>query len=323
MRVTLSVLLIVTLLDLTVELASPQQSTRVHRIGWIAFDGSRPNRDFMTRLRELGYIDGQSITVEYRSAQGREERLSEIAAELVRLKPDVIVAAGNDATDAARKATTTIPIVFEHGDPVWDGVVGSLAQPGKNLTGLSVVSFELAGKRLELLRDAFPKVSRIAVLLNPNAPVHRRQFADMEKVAQSLGVQLQALELRDLRLDFDAVLQRPTSQRANAFLMLLNPAVFRHRTRVLEFAATNRLPAIYPHSAFANAGGLMSYGVDSRDLYRRTAYYVDRILKGAKPSDLPVEQPTKFELVVNLKTAEALGLTIPSKVLMWADKVIN
>ena len=307
MRLNTSVVLLVTLLAVTEDIASPQQPQKVHRIGWIALNGSRPPRDFMTGLRERGYIEGQSIIIEYRSAQGSEKRLSEIAAELVRLKPDVIVANGNSATDAARKATTTIPIVFKHGDPIWDGVAGSLAQPGKNLTGLSEIAFELAGKRLELLRDAFPKISRIAVLLNPNAPVHRRQFADMEKVAQSLGVQLQALELRDLRLDFDSVLQRPTSQRANAFLTLPNPNVFRHRTPVLEFAAKNRLPAIYPHSAFADAGGLMSYGVDYRDLYRRAAYYVDKILKGAKPSDLPVEQPTKFELVINLKTAKQSG----------------
>jgi ABC-type uncharacterized transport system substrate-binding protein len=323
MRATLSFLLVVGIVALVEYPARAQQPQKVHRIGWIALDGSRPSRDFMTGLRERGYIDGQSFIIEYRSAQGSEKRLSEIAAELVRLKPDVIVANGNSATDAARKATTTIPIVFKHGDPIWDGVAGSLAQPGKNLTGLSEIAFELAGKRLELLRDAFPKISHIAVLLNPNAPVHRRQFADMEKVAQSLGVQLQAVELRDLRLDFDAVLQRPTSQRANAFLTLPNPNVFRYRTPVLEFSAKNRLPAIYPDSAFANAGGLMSYGVDYRALNRRAAYYVDRILKGAKPSDLPVEQPTKFELVINLATAKTLGLTIPAKVLTWADRVIG
>jgi putative ABC transport system substrate-binding protein len=323
MRSKLLLLLIVALLILAQDSARAQQPKKVPRIGWIAFDGSRPPGDFMTGLRERGYIERQSIIIEYRSAQGRAERLSEIAAELVRLKPDVIVANGNSATDAARKATTTIPIVFMHGDPVWDGTVGSLAQPGNNLTGLSVVSFELAGKRLELLRDTFPKISRVAVLLDADAPVHRRQFADMEKVAQALGVQLQALELRDSRLDFDSVFQRAISQRANAFLTLPNPIVTRHRTRVLEFAAKNRLPAIYPTSLFADAGGLMSYGPDYRDLNRRAAYYVDRILKGAKPSDLPVEQPTKFELVINLNTAKSLGLTIPSKVLMWADRVIE
>jgi putative tryptophan/tyrosine transport system substrate-binding protein len=323
MRLHTSVVLLVTLLAVTEDIASPQQPQKVHRIGWIVFDGSRPPRDFMTGLRERGYIEGQSIIIEFRSAQGSEKRLSEIAAELVRLKPEVIVANGNDATDAVRKATTTIPIVFEHGDPIGDGVVGSLAQPEKNLTGLSVVSFELAGKRLELLRDTFPKISRIAVLLDPNAPVHRRQFADMEKVAQVLGIQLQAHPLRDSSFDFDSLFQRVISQRVNALLMLQSPTFFRHRTAVLDFAAKNRLPAIYPNGAFADAGGLMSYGVNYRDLYRREAYYVDRILKGAKPSDLPVEQPTKFELVINLATAKTLGLTIPAKVLTWADRVIS
>jgi putative ABC transport system substrate-binding protein len=303
--------------------AQAQQPQRVHRIGWIAFDGSRPSRGIMTGLGERGYIDGQSIIIEFRSAQGREERLSEIAAELVRLKPDVIVAISNAATKAARKATTTIPIVFVHGDPVWDGTVDSLAQPGNNLTGLSVVSFDLAGKRLDLLRDTFPKISRVAVLLDADAPVHRRQFADMEKVAQALSVRLQALELRGSKHDFDSVFQRAISQRANALLTLPNPFVSRHRTRVLEFAAKNRLPAIYPRSNSADAGGLMSFGPDYRDLNRRAVYFVDRILKGAKPSELPGEQPTKFELVINLKTAKELGLTIPPDVLMWADKVIQ
>jgi putative ABC transport system substrate-binding protein len=235
----------------------------------------------------------------------------------------VIVANGNDATDAAKEATTTIPIVFVHGDPVWDGTVGSLAQPRNNLTGLSALSFELAGKRLELLRDGFPKISRVAVLLHPDAAVHRRQFADMEKVAQALGVQLQALELRNSRLDFDSIFQRAIGQRANALVTLPNPTVSRHRVRVLDFAAKNRLPAMYPYSSFTEAGGLMSFGSNYSHLLQRAAYYVDRILKGAKPPDLPVEQPTKFELVINLKTAKALGLTIPSKVLMWADRVIE
>lgn len=323
MRLNFLVVLIFTLLALTEDIAAPQQPQKVHRIGWIALDGSRPSRDFMIGLRERGYIEGQSIVIDYRSAQGNKKRLPEIAAELVRLKPDVIVANGNDATDAARKATTTIPIVFKHGDPIWDRVAGSLAQPGKNLTGLSEVAFELAGKRLELLRDTFPQISHVAVLLSEDAPVHKRQFADMEKVAQVLGIQLQALPLHDLRLDFDSLFQRAISERANALFTLPNPSLFRHRTRLLEFAVKNRLPAIYPDSAFANAGGLMSYGVDYRDLNRRAAYYVDRILKGAKPADLPIEQPTKFELVINLEAAHQIGLTIPAKVLTWADRVIG
>jgi ABC-type uncharacterized transport system substrate-binding protein len=310
------------LLALSFPARAQQQPKKIPRIGWIAFNGSRPPPAFMTGLRERGYIEGQSIIIEYRSAQGRWERLPQIAAELGRLKPGVIVANSNGATRAVQKATTTIPIVFMHGDPVGDGTVGSLAQPGKNLTGLSQVSFELAGKRLELLRDAFPKISRVAVLLHADA-LHRGQFADTQNVAQSLGVQLQPLEYRNLMLDFDSVFHRIINQRTNALVVLRNPAASFHRARLLDFAAKNRLPAIYPNGTFADAGGLMSFGVDSREEYQRAAYYVDRILKGAEPSDLPVEQPTKFELVVNLKTANKLGLKIPPKVLMWADRVIE
>lgn len=322
MRLSLSIVLIVSLLALTEGIVSSQQPPKVHRIGWISLDGKLP-RGFMTGLRERGYIVGQSIVIDYRSAQGNEKRLPEIAAELVRLKPEVIVANGNDATDAARKATRTIPIVFKHGDPIWDRVAESLAQPGKNLTGLSEIAFELAGKRLELLRNTFPKISHVAVLLNEDAPVHKRQFADMERVARVLGIQLHALPLRDWRLDLDSLFQRAISERANALLTLPNPSLFRHRKRVLEFTVKKRLPAIYSDSAFANAGGLMSYGVDYRDLNRRVAYFVDRILRGAKPSDLPVEQPTKFELVINLKTAKEIGVNFPPKVLTWADRVID
>lgn len=276
----------------------------------------------MTEIRNLGYIEGQSIIIDYRSAEGSEERLSKIAIELVRHQPDVIYAGGNSATDAVMDATNTIPIVFSHGDPIWSGVAGSLAQPGKNLTGLNEMSFELAGKRLELLRDTFPKISRVAVLLVADASVHIRQFADMEKVARVLGVQLQALRYKSSLISLDAVFQQGIDRRANSFLVLQNPALFRHQTRILDFAARNRLPAIYP-VGFADAGGLMTYGPSPRELNRRVAFYVDRILKGAKPSDLPVEQPKKFELIINLKTAKALGLTIPSRVLMWADKVIE
>src|SRR5262249_39881823 len=261
MRATQSILLIVVMLALIEGPAGAQQSKKIPRIGWIAFNGSRPPRDFIAGLRERGYVEGQSIIIEYRSAEGNEKRLSEIAAELVRLKPDVIVASSNAATNAAKKATSTIPIVFLDGDPIGDGVVENFAHPGKNLTGLSGVSFDLAGKRLELLLDAFPKISRVAVLLSADA-THRRQLADMQKVAQALGVQLQALEYQDLRLDFDSVLQQAISHRANAFVVLLSPTVLRHRTRLVDFAARNRLPAIYPSRAFANADGLMSYGTN-------------------------------------------------------------
>ena len=302
--------------------AEAQQPKKIPRIGWIAFSGSGPPRSFMISLGELGYVDGQSVIIEYRSAQGRGERLAQIAAELVRLKPDVIIAPGYDETAAAQKATTTIPIVFTYGDPVGMGTVGSLAQPGKNLTGLDSLALELAGKRLELLREAFPKISRVAVLLHADAN-SRRQFADMQNVAQPLGIQLQALEYRNVTVDLDSVFHRAINQRANALVVPKNPLVTYLRELLVHLAAKNRLPAIYPNSEFVDAGGLMSYGPDYRELNRRKAYYVDRILKGAKPVDLPVEQPTKFELVINLKTARDLGLTISPDVLMWADEVIK
>ncbi len=270
-----------------------------------------------------GHIDGQNIFINYRSAEGREDRLPEIAAELVRLKVDVIIADTNAATRAAKKATTTIPVVFIYGDPVWDGLVTSLSKPGGNLTGLSIVAPQLAGKRLELLRDVLPRISRIAVLLDPDASVHRGQFAEIQPLAQALRVQLQALELRASQPDFEKLFQQASGQRADAVLILPNPTVTEHRQRLLDLVARSRLPAMYPDSRFTEEGGLVSYGPNHPDLYRRAAFFVDKILKGAKPADLPVEQPTKFELVINLETAKTLGLTIPPKVLTWADRVIR
>jgi putative ABC transport system substrate-binding protein len=295
-------------------------------VGWIAFFGSKPGPNFaafLEGLRERGYVEGQNVTIEYRSAEGREDRLSEIAAEMVRLKVDAIVAINNAATHAARKATATIPIIFVYGDPVWDGTVHSLAQPGKNLTGLSILAPQMAGKRLELLKEVFPKITRVGILLDPDAPVHTRQLVELQVVARSLGVRLQALELRDSELDFGSIFRRANNQRANALLTLPNPTVSFHRRRILDLAMTNRLPAIYPDSSFTDAGGLMSYGPDHADLYRRAAFFVDKNLKGAKPAELPVEQPTKFELIINLKAAKQIGVNIPRKVLMWADKVVK
>jgi putative tryptophan/tyrosine transport system substrate-binding protein len=328
--------LIFTLLTSAEEAASAQQSKKIPQIGWISLWGrnppdtgifprrNSPNRiAFMEGLRERGYTDGQHIIINYRSAEGREDRLPEIAAELLRLKVDVMVADTNAATRAAKKATTTIPVVFIYGDPVWDGLVASLAKPGGNLTGLSILAPQLAGKRLELLRDVLPTIYRIAVLLDPDASVHRREFAEIQPLAQALRVQLQALELRDSQPDFERLFRQASGQRADAVLILPNPTVTAHRQRLLDIVARSRLPAMYPDSRFTEEGGLMSYGPSHPDLYRRAAFYVDKILKGAKPADLPVEQPTKFELIVNLTTAKTLGLTIPPKVLTWADKVIS
>jgi putative tryptophan/tyrosine transport system substrate-binding protein len=316
-------LFVVAILLPFVQPTQAQQQKKIPRIGWIDIDGSEPRRAFLSGLRERGYIEGQSVIIEYRSAKGRYERLSQIAAELLRLKPDVIVTGGNDATDAAKKATTTIPIVFAtYGDPVGDSIVASLARPGGNMTGLSFLSVELSGKRLELLRDAFPKISRVAVLLDPDAPVHRRQFVEMENLAKTLGVELLVLGPRGPKPDFKKEFQAAIAQRADALITLPDP-VRLNRKVIVDLAAKNRLPAIYPEIRFTEAGGLMSYGPSLPDLYRRAANYVDKILKGAKPADLPVEQPTKFELVINLKTAKEIGVTIPPDVLMWADRVIK
>jgi putative ABC transport system substrate-binding protein len=328
--------LLATLLLASVHTADAQQPKKIPQVGWISLFGRNspntgvfprrqsPNRTaFMEGLRERGYIEGQNITINYRSAEGKHERLSEIAAELVRLKVDVIVADTNAATRAAKKATKEIPVIFIYGDPVWDGLVTSLAKPGGNLTGLSILAPQMAGKRLELLRDSLPRISRVDVLLDPDASVHRGQFAEIQPLAQALRVQLQALELRASQLDFEKSFQQASGQRADAVLILPNPTVTEHRARLLESMARIRLPAMYPDGRFTEEGGLISYGPNHPDLYRRAGFYVDKVLKGAKPSDLPVEQPTKFELVINLTTAKTLGLTIPSKVLMWADQVIK
>jgi putative ABC transport system substrate-binding protein len=326
MREKILLFVVASLLVPFVQLAQAQELKKVPRIGWIALYGSKPGRDvasFLDGLRERGYVEGRNVTIEYRSADGREDQLPEIAAELVRFKVDAIVANSNAATHAAREATTTIPIVFVYGDPVGDGIVASLARPGGNITGLSFFSLELSGKRLELLKEAVPKITRVAVLYDLNGQTHTRQLEELQVTAQALSLQLQALEVRYPQPEFERLFQAALSQRANALLTLPDPRAFFYRRRVSDLAAKSRLPAMYPRSAYVEVGGFMSYGPSLPDLYRRAAFYVDKILKGAKPADLPVEQPTKFELAINLKTAQALDLTIPPNVLMWADKVIK
>src|SRR5215471_2818504 len=303
--------------------ADAQQPHRVYRVGWIAISGSKPPRDFITGLRERGYIEGQSIIIEYRSAQGRYERLSEIAAELVRLKPDVIVASGNDTTDAVKKATATIPIVFAtYGDPLGDGLIASLAQPGGNMTGLSFLSVELGGKRLELLKETLPKMTRVAVLYDPDAETHLRQLKEMQVATRAVNIKLIPLGPRGPKPDFKREFQSAITQRAGALITLPDPVRLDPKV-IVDLAAKTQLPAMYPERRFTEAGGLMSYGPVTPDLYRRAAYYVDKILKGARPSDLPVEQPMKFEFVINLNAAKQIGLTIPQSVLYRADRVIR
>ncbi|HEV8458500.1 MAG TPA: ABC transporter substrate-binding protein, partial [Methylomirabilota bacterium] len=281
---------------------------------------------FRQGLRDLGYVEGRNVVIEYRDAEGNVERLPALAAELVALKVDVIVVGGTPAVLAAKQATKTIPIVFTvAADPVADGLVTSLARPGGNVTGLSNLGPELVGKCLEQLKQAVPGVSRVAVLWQPGAFGERTEkdmLKEAEVAARALGVRPQFVEARGPD-DFDRAFSDMTRARAGALTVLLSPMFFNERRRLVDLAAKNRLPAVYQVREFVDAGGLMSYGANLADLVRRAATYVDRILKGAKPGDLPVEQPTKFELVINLKTAKALGLTIPQSVLGRADEVIQ
>jgi putative ABC transport system substrate-binding protein len=306
--------------------AQAQQPARILRIGILnaasaSFYAARVEA-FRQRLRELGYVEGKNIFIEYRHVEGKLERLPDLAAELVRLKVDVIVATGQ-AVLAAKKASATIPIVVAGAaDPVGSGLVSSLARPGGNITGLSVMAPDLDGKRLELLKEAFPKVARVAFLWQSGGSRGNLPLTDMEPAAKALGLKLQSLEVRSLD-DFESAFAQAKRDGAQALIATPGPLINAQQRQVLDFAAKNRLPAMYPTSEFVEAGGLMSYAPNFTDLWRRAADYVDKILKGTKPADLPVEQPTKFELVINLKTAKQIGLTIPPSILVKADKVIK
>jgi len=309
--------------------AEAQQAAKVPRIGYLAGSlagGPHLPEAFRQGLRDLGYVEGRNVVIEYRDAEGKLERLPALAAELVALKVDVIVAPPTVAALAAKQATRTLPIVFASAaDPVTSGLVTSLARPGGNVTGLSALTPELVGKRLELLTQAVPGVSRVAVLWSPGAIGERTeqdQLKGAEVAARALGVRLQFVEARG-PADVDRAFSDMTRARAGALAVLSTPMFFNERRRLVDLAAKNRLPAVYPWREGVDAGGLMAYGPNLADMYRRAATYVDKILKGAKPADLPVEQPTKFELVINLKTAKALGLTIPQSVLGRADHVVE
>jgi putative ABC transport system substrate-binding protein len=304
--------------------ARAQPAKPVRRIGVLATasSASDPRIEALRHgLRELGYVEGQGIAIEYRL--GSEDRLPALAAELVHLKVEVIVALTTTDVEAARQATSTIPIVFGGAsDPVASGFVGSLARPGGNITGASNVFAQLGAKRLELLKETLPEVTRVAVFANSSLSYHQSMLADLEDAACTLRVQLQVLEL-DGRSDLDRAFATLDRGHAGALLVLPNPGVFPERSRFIALASSRRLPSFFVSREYAEAGGLMSYGPSQPELYRRAATYVDRILKGAKPADLPVEQPTKVELIINLKTAKALGLTIPQSVLLRADEVIQ
>jgi len=310
--------------------AEAQQAAKVPRIVYLTLNlAANPHlpEAFLQGLRDLGYVEGRNVVIEYRDAEGKPERLSALAAELVALKVDVIVAAaGTLGALAAKQATRTLPIVFiAVGDPVTSGLVTSLARPGGNVTGLSLLFPELVGKLLEQLTQAVPGISRVAVLSQSGA-VPERTEKDLVKraevAARTLGVRLQFVEARGPE-DFDRAFSDMTRARASALTVLSTPMFASERRRLVDLAAKNRLPTVFSFREYVDAGGLMSYGPNVADMFRRAATYVDKILKGAKPGDLPVEQPTKFELVINLKTAKALGLTIPQSLLGRADHVVE
>jgi putative ABC transport system substrate-binding protein len=279
--------------------------------------------EFRQGLRDLGYVEGKNLVINYRSAEGKAERLADLAAELVSLKPDVIFTSSPQGAVAAKKATTTIPIVFVGvSDPVGLGIVSSLAQPGGNVTGLTNFVVDLSGKRLELIKESIGNIAPAAVLWNSLNPGNRLALKETEAAAQHFGVKLIVLDVRSPN-DFDDAFQRATSGRARALLPLPDPLMNTQRSRLLDFAAKHRLPAMYSAREFVDAGGLMSYGPDLPALFRRGAIYVDKILKGTKPADLPVEQPMKFEFIINLKAAKQIGLTILPNVLVRADRVIR
>ncbi len=321
---SLSLLLILVVLGAGAAIAEAQKPAKVPRIGFLS-GGARESAHeaFRQGLRELGYVEGQNIVVEYRFAQGEGDRLPDLAVELVRLKVDVIVAASTLDALAAQRAARTTPVVMAlSSDPVETRLVASLARPGGNITGLTTLSPELSGKRLELLKEAVPRLSRVAVLWNAANPDKALEFEKTQIAARSLGVRLQSLEVRGPN-DFESAFRAATRARAGALLTLPDTLTISHLSRIADLAAKSRLPTIHEQREFAEAGGLMAYGPNHSDLFRRAASYVDKILKGSKPGDLPVEQPTKFEFVINLKAAKQIGLTIPPNVLVRADKVIK
>src|SRR5262250_3328523 len=325
-RVFVLFCLLITVLMIT-GLAQAQQTTKIPRIGFLSGASSSALaarvQAFRQGLRELGYVEGKSIVVDYRYAEGNADRERALASELVRLKVDVIVTTGPTVTRNAKEATTTIPIVFaQDGDPVASGFVASLARPGGNLTGLSNLSPELSGKRLEFLKEIVPKLSRVAVIGSSIEPNTAQIVKETELAAGALKVKVQYLDVLSSK-DIETAFRAATKERADGAVLLGSVVFNSHRMQIVELAVKHRLPATYTRPEFVEEGGLMTYGPSINDLFRRAATYVDKILKGAKPADLPVEQPTKFELIINLKTAKEMGFTIPQAVLYRADRVIR
>ena len=329
MKKKISLLALCSLLLAPCSSAQAQQPVKVPRIGFLVANSpsvyTARIEAFRQGLRELGYMEGKNIIIEWRSAEGNLDLLPSLAAGLVRLKVDVIVAAGGDPpVRAAKQATQTIPIVMANAsDPVGAGLVASLNRPGENITGLSTAPGpEIYGKHLELLKETFPRLTRVAILSNPANRFSALALREAETTARAFKVSLQILEARNPD-EFETAFAAATKERAGALLVVEDPMFFGERTRLANFAAKSRLPAIYGILEYVEVGGLMAYAAERTDMFRRAATYVDKILKGAKPADLPVEQPTKFELVINLKTAKQIGVTIPQSVLYRADKVIR
>src|SRR5262245_13718223 len=307
--------------------ASAQQPTKIPRIGYLG--GGSPSSNparieaFRRGLREVGYLEGENIVIEWRYAEEKLDRLPSLAAELVSLNVDVIVTAGPSVTRATKEATNTIPIVMAFdSDPVGNGFVASLARPGGNITGLSTLAPELSGHRMELLKEVVPRLSRVAVFGTSTYPSNAQALRETELAAGAFGVKLQYLDVLSHK-DIETASRAASKGRAEAVLVLQTPLLVFQRTQVVDLAVKSRLPAIYPQTEYTEAGGLMYYGANTPDLFRRAATYVDKILKGRKPADLPVEQPTKFDLVINLNAANQIGLTIPPNVLARADRVIR
>ena len=307
--------------------AEAQQPAKVPRIGYLA--GASPSaiafrtEAFRQGLHERGYVEGKNIMIEYRFAEGNFRRQKELAAELVRLNVDVIVTSGPASTRAAKEATATIPVVMTFdSDPVESGSVASLARPGGNITGLSTLAPEISGKQLELLKEIVPRLSRVVVLGSSSNPGNVQVLKEMEAASRGFGLKLQHLDILDAK-EIEALFRTASNERADAVVVLAGTVIIAQRRQIADLAIKSRLPSIYERREFVQAGGLMSYGISVIDLDRRAAVYVDKILKGAKPADLPVEQPKKFELIINLKTAKQIGLTIPLNVLARADKVIK
>ena len=314
-------------LVVTGAVAHAQQPTKISRIGFLNVTSSSTMsariEAFRQGLRELGYVEGENILIEHRHAEGKLDRLREFAAELVRVKVDVIVTTGPTSTRAAKEVTNTIPVVImNEGDPVASGFVASLARPGGNITGLSILAPELSGKRLELLKEIVPRLSRVEVLGTSTTPGNAQSLKETELAAGALKVQLQYLDILSPK-DIETAFRAASKGRVDAVLILQSPVLISQRAQVVDLAAKSRFPAIYSATEFVEDGGLVSYGVSITDLFRRAATYVDKILKGAKPADLPVEQPKKFEFIINLKAAKQIGVTIPPNVLARADRVIR